>query len=345
MAFLTHRLAQEGYDIKLLTYESDRTFQVLGQGVHPIDFKYSPPSIFFFRRLFQAVKVRKVIKEINPDIVISFLSYPNLISILGTLGTGIPVIISERGDPVSENGWFSHVKNFIYKFADGYVFQTNGAKNYYSKRIQEKGVVIPNPVIAGDIPEKWSGKREDIVVTVGRFELIQKRQDVLIRAFNKIADKYSNLKLILFGDGEDKPEIIKIIIDCNLEDKVILAGVTGNIYKAIEKAKLFVLSSDYEGIPNALIEAMCVGLPCISTDCSPGGAAELIENMVNGILVKAGCVDDLANAMEFMLDNPSIAETMGENAIKVIKRLDADVIIDQWNKYINNHVRIKSVMN
>ncbi len=343
MAFLANRLSQKGYDVHLLTYESDTNSQALNPRIHHIAIHYSPPGVFALRRILQIVKVRKVITDIQPDVIISFLTYPNLISILASIGTGTPVIISERGDPITEKGWFRQFKDFIYRFADGYVFQTKAAKDYYTKRIQDQATVIPNPVIAENITEKWMGEKEDIVVNVGRFELVQKRQDVLIEAFKRIADKYPNINLVLYGDGQDKPEIIKLIADYNLEKRVILGGVVDNIYEAIKKARVFVLASDYEGIPNALIEAMTVGLPCVTTDCSPGGAAELVKTMENGILVKAGCAEELASAMEFMLDNPAIAESMGFNAMKVINLLDSDAIIAQWEKFIELQLQNKSV--
>lgn len=342
MAFLANQFSLKNYDVHLLTYENNEIVQFLAPGVHHVDFHYSPPRVFALRRILQIIQVKKVIARIKPDVLISFLAYPNIISIISTGGTRIPVIISERGDPYSETGWFTSIKNFFYNFADGYVFQTQRAKNYYSKKIQEKAIVISNPVVATENPAEWSSEdQEDFIVNVGRLELKQKRQDVLISAFSKIAFKHPNLKLVLYGDGTDESKIKKIIADCNLENRVILAGVTHNVYAAIKTAKMFVLTSDYEGIPNALIEAMTVGLPCISTDCSPGGAAELIKNMENGILVKVGDVDELANAMEFVLNYPQKAKEMGQRARKIIDDLDPEAITLQWENFINTSIAAK----
>jgi glycosyltransferase involved in cell wall biosynthesis len=251
------------------------------------------------------------------------------------------VIISQRADPSAVPNWFTKLRDFLYNFADGYVFQTALAKSHYNKRIQARAVVIQNPVIADNIPTKWVGDKEDIIVNVGRFELKQKRQDILIRAFAKIADKHDHIRLVLYGDGEDKLEIIKNIADCNLDHRIVLAGVTKNIYESIAKAKIFVLSSDYEGIPNALIEAMSVGLPCISTDYSRGGVRDLIRHMENGLLVKRGCVEELADAMDFMLSHPELAETMGQKARSVLVELDPDRIINQWEEYIDKRISAK----
>lgn len=344
MAFLANSFSLDGDRVYLLTYENNIVMQKLAPEVKHIDFSYSPPSIFGIRRIFQIIHVRNVFNKIQPDVIISFLPYPNIISILASIGAHIPVVISQRADPSVLQSWFTKFRDFIYNFADGYVFQTIGAKNYYNKRIQAKSVVIPNPVVTDDLPARWMGDKEDIIVHVGRFELEQKRQDILIKAFSRIAEKYPSINLVLFGDGTDEPKIKGFISESYLENRVILAGFTMNVYEAIKKAKLFVLSSDYEGMPNALIEAMAVGLPCVSTDCSPGGAAELIKHMENGMLVKAGCVDELAAAMDFMLSNPQIAENMGNNALKITIDLNPEAIINQWNTYINNLISAKSVI-
>ena len=341
MAYLANRLTLDGYEVFLLTYEDMTLMQELVPEVKQIGFSYSALPIFAVRRISQITQLRKVLKDIQPNILISFLPYPNMISIIASKGTQIPVVISQRGDPFALQSWFTKFRDFVYNFADGYVFQTNGAKNYYNKRIQARATVIPNPIVARNIPAKWIGEREDIIVHVGRFELKTKRQDILIKAYSKIVDHYPNMNLVLFGDGADEQKIKEFISNCRLEDRIVLAGVVTNVYEAIRKAKLFVLSSDNEGIPNALIEAMCVGLPCISTDCSPGGAAELIKNMENGMLVKAGSVDELANAMEYMLSNPEKAEIMGENALKIQHDLNSKVIINQWKEYIDHQILTK----
>lgn len=343
LAFIANKLSLEGYDVCLLTYDDMDTEQLLSPEIHRVPFNYSPPQVFGLRRIFQVIYIRKVINQIKPDLLMSFLPYPNIITIISSIGTGIPVIISIRNDPYAHPSWFTKLRDFVYQFAYGFIFQTNGARNYFKEEIRARSTVIPNPVTVETIQEKWSGKREDFIVTLGRFDMEDKRHDILIQAFSRIAGKYPNIKLILYGNGKDESKIKHIISDCNLENRVILPGVTRNVYESIKKARMFVLSSDHEGIPNALIEAMSVGLPCISTDCSPGGAAGLIKNMENGILVKAGCIDELANAMEFILNHPQKAESMGENARKIITDLDPDEIIQQWKNYIHHLIKAKSL--
>jgi glycosyltransferase involved in cell wall biosynthesis len=334
MAFLANKLALDEFEVFLLTYENSNAFQKLSSEVKHIYFSPSSRSIFAIRRVQQILKVRNVIRQIKPDVIISFLIYPNIISIIASKGLKSKIIISERGDPNELHGWFPKLRDFIYNFADGYVFQTAAAKNYFNQHIQKNAVVIPNPAYISKIPEKWRGIRENSIVHVGRFELLQKRQDLLIHAFKKIANKYPDLKLIFFGDGDDEQQIKKCAVEAGLSDRIIFAGCVENIPEVIKKAKIFVLPSDHEGFPNALIEAMSIGLPCIATNSPPGAVAELIRNMENGILVNTNDVEALANAMELVLSNPDFAEHISENALKINTELDPELIISLWKNLI-----------
>lgn len=134
MAFVANQLALDENDIFLLTYENHILKQEVSRRVNHIQLAPSGRGIYGIRRIGQVLKVRKAIKAIRPDVIISFLTYPNMISILASVGTRIPVIISERGDPYAERSWFTMLRDFIYKFADGYVFQTYGAKEYFNSK-------------------------------------------------------------------------------------------------------------------------------------------------------------------------------------------------------------------
>ena len=155
MAFLANRVSCEGDKVYLLTYENSNVMQKLVPEVNQLHLTYSPPPVFVVRRIFQIVQIRRVLNRIKPNIIISFLTYPNLLSIIASMGTRIPVIISERCNPYLNKGWFTQLRDFIYGFADGYVFQTHKAKNYFNQRIREKATVIPNPVIAADETDIW----------------------------------------------------------------------------------------------------------------------------------------------------------------------------------------------
>lgn len=334
MAFLANRLSDDGFQVSLLTYESSAVMQKLAPQVRHLTLNASSPGIYALRRLFQIARIGKVIRREQPDVVISFLAYPNIISIIASRAARIPVIISERGDPWAAKSWFTNFRDCVYNFADGYVFQTAAARNYFNKRIQSKAAVIPNPVTLENDSHKPPPNRENIVAHVGRFDIRQKRQDILLQAFACVAHRHPQTKLVFFGDGDDREKIVEMTRSCGLENRVVFAGVVRNIYEAIGNARLFVLSSDYEGLPNALIEAMSVGLPCIATDCSPGGVAELIRDHHNGLLVRPGSVGELAEAIDAMLADPPAAERMGTMAAQIKNDLAPNRITDLWKQYI-----------
>ena len=161
--------------------------------------------------------------------------------------------------------------------------------------------------------------------------MVQKRQDLIIHAFNKISEKYHDYTLELYGSGPDE-QYLRYLASKN--DRIIFKGVTTNVAESIQNASMFVLASDYEGIPNALLEAMSIGVPCISTDCSPGGASLLIDNREKGILVERGSIDQLAEAIDFMLSNQDYAESAAIKAMDVNERFSEERIANSWYEFL-----------
>lgn len=194
-------------------------------------------------------------------------------------GLHIPLIYSERNDPnrVNQRKVDKIYRKIVEHRADEFVFQTTGAQKCYPKKVQKRSVVILNPLDVTGFPTHDFTVEKKEIVTVGRLEP-QKNQKLLINAFSELAKDFPDYTLIIYGEGSLRNELENYIISKGLQSKVVLPGVKNNIQEYIKDASLFVLSSDYEGIPNALIEAMAIGLPCVSTDCSPGGARELIAD-------------------------------------------------------------------
>ncbi len=333
--FVSNNLAKLGYSVYVYTYASNQCHYPLLDSVTyiPENNVYSDP---IFKRLMPIVRVRRHIKRISPHIVISFITNANFISIIATAFTGIPVVIAERSDPYNEKNLSLSIMRWFYKYASGVVFQTEGAKSYYNSKIQNKGIVIPNPVIAEQIDPLPFEQRKNEMAFVGRFNIKQKRQDIMVKAFKKVVEKHKNINLVFYGDGPDIDIVKKMVKEYGLNDNVIFAGKVDNITSYLRKAKIFVLTSDYEGIPNALIEAMSLGLPIVSTDCSPGGARLLIQNNVNGVLVPKGSVDEIANAIDYLLSNPHVAENYGKEARKIVKRFSPEKIMTKWVQYIED---------
>ena len=195
--------------------------------------------------------------------------------------------------------------------------------------MQKRSAVILSPLdVTGFPTHDFTVERKEIV-TVGRLEP-QKNQKLLINAFSELAKKIPDYTLVIYGEGSLRKELEKFIESKGLKDRIFLPGAKNNIQEYIKDASLFVLSSDYEGIPNALIEAMAIGLPCVSTDCSPGGARELITNGENGVIVECRNSNELATAMARLLTDRESAKKMGTNAKKIYTRVDKNLVCNRW---------------
>lgn len=193
--------------------------------------------------------------------------------------------------------------------------------------------MICNPIypLVRTIPRAGNVTKD--IVCVARLDIKQKRQDLLINAFNIISNKYPEYKLKLYGDGFAYDEK-KLKEKASDNSNIIFMGATTDVSSAIQNAAFFVLSSDYEGIPKALLEAMSIGVPCISTDCSPGGAAMLIQNKKNGLLVPRNNANALADAMEYIICHPVEAELMGKNGMYVCDAFSEKKISEKWLSFI-----------
>ena len=282
-------------------------------------------------------KIRKTILELKTDTTISFLIGTCAYTALALLGKNIPLIYSERADPFVRKKRKSMrvFQALVNVFSKGMVFQTEGAKEFYSKKIQRQSVVILNPFDTDILPRYDIENRKKEIVTMGRLES-QKNHKLLIEAFALIADEFKDYKLKIYGDGILKEELQKQIDVLGLSGQVELMGAQKDILNKINKASLFVLSSDFEGLPNALIEAMCVGIPSVSTDCSPGGARELIKDGENGFIVPCNDAKSLADAMKKVLSDNELAQKISVEGKKIAKRMECDQIAKKWIDFIQS---------
>ena len=240
------------------------------------------------RNLSRVKKLREICKNEKPDVLVSFMKEPNFRAILATFGLSIKTIVSVRNDPNIEyagtEGKF--VGKVLLSLADGCVFQTEDAKKWFPRKLQNKSKIIYNAV-KEDFYKVERKPQKGEIVTCGRLTN-QKNHAMLIDAFTEVAKKFPYATLKIYGEGDLKETLQKQINNLSLQNKVFLMGVTENVAKALETADLFVLSSDFEGMPNALMEAMAVGVPSISTDCPCGGPKELFGEELSCQLIPVG---------------------------------------------------------
>lgn len=285
-------------------------------------------------RILRYKAVRKLVLSNKPDVVLTMPEDTGIYAILALIGTGIPVFVSERNNPwvMPDVKITQFLRKVAYPFAKGIIFQTEMAKSFFPERIQEKGIVLQNPVDVSRIPAPYTGKRKKVFVAVGRLEK-QKNFPMLIRAFSKFYKKEKDYKLVIYGEGRERTNLESLIKQLNLDGVVLLPGRNRDVLNAINDASAFILPSDYEGMPNALIEAMCMGMPVISTDCPSGGPRELIENQENGILIPVGDEDALVDALYSIIDL-TLAEKMSNNSGKLRYSLTSVSIFENWEKYL-----------
>ena len=325
ISIISEKLAEK-YDVEIILYYDREIWYDISDKVRitVIEKECSRKNV-----VGRALWFRKYLKK-NADIVLSFLAPFNIFTLISGFGLKIPKIVADRNDPryVPSNKLVRLVRDFIYRFATTVVVQNDNNKKYFSKSIQKKCRVIFNPVAF----QAYRGvalrtEKSDKIVSVGRI-IKQKNNMMLINAFKSICDEFENLKLVFYGEGNMKEELERKTKEMGLGEKIIFAGNVKNVIGNIKEAKMFVMTSNYEGMPNALLEAMCAGLPVISTKVS--GAVDVIKSGENGILVDINDEKALAYAMRNFLHNENHARKCGENAVNVSRMLDGELIIQQW---------------
>lgn len=290
-------------------------------------------------RLTEVFWLRKYLKQQKPDVVIPFTEGVYCFTILSLLGTGIPIIASERLDPAAMSSTRKVLKRLLLPFAEWLVVQTQSIKEYFPKSIQKKTSIIYNPVNDEVFHQIENGElkienegRLNRIISVGRL-YPQKNQEMMIRAFSKVADEFPDWQLVIFGEGPLRAELEFLVSSFKLQNRVLLPGRTEHVIEELRKSRIFCMSSDYEGMSNAMIEAICVGLPVVTTRVS--GTEELIENCENGFLVEIGDECGLADSMFKLMSSPILVETMSLKNKKLAGQFDIDLIVGQWIDLIN----------
>lgn len=290
--------------------------------------------------ILTAIKLRKFLKQEKPDVIITFMQLDSLFIYLTKLFLEIPQVISVRSDPYVELAKFPKkvIYKSLYTLVDGCVFQTEVAKNFFSQKIQNKSVIINN-LIDRDLFNILPANERKGIIGVGRL-VPQKAWHIAIKAYSLIANDISD-NFLIYGEGPDYSKLEEYISELGLSGRVILAGITNDIEKKMADAKLFLFSPDFEGLPNALIEALIIGTPCISTVFSGGGAEKLIESGVNGVLVPKGDSDKMAKAVLKVLTDNDYAEKLSQNAKKrASEEFHPCQVFEKWENYISSCVDI-----
>jgi len=319
-----------------ICYELDNNISI-----QTLDVKKNKRICFIKKNLMRLKRLEKLLKEVQPNIIVSFLPEQNFRVLFLRKKIRVPILISERNDPqrtyVSKSYQFLMKK--LYIKADGYIFQTKKARDYFNwiEGIDQKSWIISNPVNQKFIGKLYTGSRAKTIVTVGRLEK-QKNHSLLIKAFKAIKKIHPDYQLIIFGEGSQRESLEKLIDDLNLKDDVFLPGNKKNIREMIINASLFILSSDFEGMPNALMEALVLGIPSIATDCPCGGPEMLIKDGENGILFPVGDEKELVKKILDVIENKELSKKLSYNAWNSMKAFYPEIILGEWEKCLKHFV-------
>ena len=331
ISILSNEFANEGWITQICLLLFNRVDYELDKSTKIFDFTGGMSSRL--KRLpYWLRTIRHYVKKEKPDVIVSFAARINVLVLLATLGLRVKVIVSERNDPKHDGrGFITRLMvRLLYPFANRIIFQTKRSLQYFSKNILKKGEVIPNPI---SVSCYASNQKKKKIVTVGRLTK-QKNQSLLIRAFANIQKDFPDYELYIYGDGEQKENLIALSESLNIGNKVHFEGNILNVHEKIADAELFVLSSDYEGLSNALLEALMMGIPCISTDCA--GADEFINNDENGLLVQVGNECDLYNTMKKVLSDDLLRIKLAKNAKINSTSFEKDYVLKQWMNVIGD---------
>ncbi|MDE7284896.1 MAG: glycosyltransferase [Lachnospiraceae bacterium] len=338
---LANQFAAKGYQVLIATewygedeFQIDERIKRVHVGLRDGDEKKN----HLLQILLRIKYLKDFIKKEKPDILIPFARKALYRGLMAAYFIKIPVLISIRTDPV---GHYEEISDkiqipILFPRVDGCVFQTEGQRDFFAPRLQKNSRIILNPIHPKYIGTPKPEKRSKSVVQSGRL-VDFKNQPMLIRAFVEVHKKHPDYDLKIYGGDsfDGTKEILETLIAENhAEDFIHLMGASDNLEKDLADAALFAFTSDWEGLPNALMEAMALGLPIVATDCPCGGPRTIMTNEVDGLLIPIKDQKALEDGINRLIEDPGLAERLGMEARKIADKANGDAVFEQWRDYI-----------
>ena len=352
MSIVANKMQERGYEVEIICLNDQIVFYPINDGIKITHVEVESGTKSLPKKLWW---FRKYIQKTQPDVVIAFMVSVYTVTLLALIGVDIPVISSVRNDPAYSNLRKKITRIILLPRSAHVVVQTQQIKQYFSENIQKKTTVIYNPVnervfeaplnpplmgsYDNDNPGlKIKDERLNRIISVGRL-YPQKDQKTMIEAFAKVSEKHPDWKLVIFGEGPQREALELLVERLKVKDKISLPGRSENIIDELKKSKVFCLSSVYEGMSNALVEAICVGLPIVTTKVS--GTEELIKDGENGFIVNIGDTDAMAEALTKILEDENLQKQFSEKNKAQAVKFETNTIVNQWEDLVNSVVRLK----
>lgn len=290
--------------------------------IHELNFENINPLLKIFYELITLYKLRNILHRTNPDFVLCFMTKYNILTLIASRFLKPRVYVSDRSNPKTKLSFsLELLRKITYKWATGIIAQTSLAKEIIEKQTKNFNIqIIPNPV--REIRTYNIINKEKIILCVGRL-VNEKGQKYLLEAFAKLNHK--DWKLVLLGDGPLLNDLKKLARKLDLMEQLILPGAVTNVDEWLAKSSIFAFPSISEGFPNALLEAMTAGLPCISFDCD-AGPRDIIKNGINGILIELYNIDSFSEKLELLINNIELRTSLGIEAKKIREEYDVSII-------------------
>lgn len=336
----------ENFEIVIITFIKSEPFYNLDNRIKVISCK---DEIRQSKSIFQSIRLNyiltkriyRILKKEQVHLAIGFITSANILTTIASKIQGIPCVISERNNPLVEDvpRLWKILRSIIYPLTDTLVVQTEGVKKIYGKSIKsDKLIILPNPISSNlSILRDETVIKENIILTVGRLDE-NKGHEIIIKAFSFINPE--NWKLLIIGDGEKKQELIALINSLNLSSKIKILSKVKQIENYYNISSIFVFASKSEGFPNALLEAMHFGLPCISFDCN-FGPSDLIDDGINGYLIPINQELVFRERLTQLINSKELRLNFSQESKTSTEMYKSDVAVDQWKELINSFVSIQ----